>query len=241
MRMTGNLAQIIALTTFGNCCLKGLHLAADFYPKNSAFQCCKSVDFRQNKKSFLSSKPQEIVVAKNPFEWFELLTRGGCTKLRLLYFHSSNQSFAPDHMLAGFVGGGGQWYIEASYKDHFDYWADRWKVTDLNAADKLIWTVSYGLTKTQKRSDYAKQNLAESKERLATALTEIAEFAQSSELPHFANEFKGQNMRSKVICLKRTIITETSFVQTFILYQRVKSYTQLAVPGCLAEWGRGTI
>ena len=104
--MIGNLAQIITLTTFGNCYLRTGRLKPDFYPKNTSFQFCKSVDFRHVKKSIFSSKSKEIVVAKDPVKWFKLLKRDACIKLRLRYCHSSNQSFAPDHMLAGLVGGG---------------------------------------------------------------------------------------------------------------------------------------
>ncbi len=43
--MTGTLAQLIALTAYGNAYLTTGNLPDDFYPSNTTFQFCKTVDF----------------------------------------------------------------------------------------------------------------------------------------------------------------------------------------------------
>ncbi len=128
--MTGTLAQIIAITSFGNDYLKSGKLI-DFYPQNSTFQHCDFVDFREmrNKK--------EVVIAKNPIEWFKYLESKKCLKLRLFY-QSSNKD---DYKFAGFVGGGGNWFIETIFSQHSDLWVSHW---DYNKKlDKKPWQVTY--------------------------------------------------------------------------------------------------
>jgi hypothetical protein len=50
----------------------------------------------------------------------------------------------PDRMLAGFVGGGGRWLIEAVNPPGSDDWPARWEVGDRTRADRKIWRVTYG-------------------------------------------------------------------------------------------------
>lgn len=69
--MTGTLAQIIALTAFGNDFLKNGTISTDFNTTNTTFQFCNKVNFREFKKQFFFSKPKENVIADNPTEWFQ--------------------------------------------------------------------------------------------------------------------------------------------------------------------------
>lgn len=111
--MTGTLAQIIALTAFGNDFLKNGTIPTDFNTANTTFQFCNKVDFREFKKLFFFLKPKETVIASTPTEWFQYLKSDGCKHLRLYFEYSKDQSFAKDQKLAGLVGGGGSWLIEA--------------------------------------------------------------------------------------------------------------------------------
>ena len=72
----------------------------------------------------------------------------------------------------------------------FNYWAEQWQVANPKGTGDLIWTVNYGLVKSQNQSDHTMRDLTECKAKLATVLTEIAEFAVAEELPHFAQEFE---------------------------------------------------
>lgn len=133
--MTGPLAQIISLTSYGNEILQSGQLPVNYYPRNSTFQFCNLVDFRDFKKSFFFSKPKETVIAQNPNQWFDFLKLGGCKKIRLHYQSSKDQPFAADYKLAGMVGDGGTWLIETVYYDYSNYWSNRWEVTRQNASD----------------------------------------------------------------------------------------------------------
>jgi hypothetical protein len=91
--MTGTLAQLIGLTTYGNAYLMKGNLPNDFYPSNTIFQFCKTVDFITIKKVYFISKLKEAVVADNPLKWFLMLKKDGCKKLRLYFQNSKDQRF----------------------------------------------------------------------------------------------------------------------------------------------------
>ncbi|WP_445736980.1 hypothetical protein [Mariniflexile sp.] len=115
--MTSILAQTISLTSFGNEYLLNGKLK-EFFPKHSSFEHCSSVQFIANKKKTFFSTKKEMRIAENPEFWFELLKKENCKKLRL-YFKTSKLD---DHKSAGAVGGGGNWFIEAVYKNYSDFW-----------------------------------------------------------------------------------------------------------------------
>ena len=63
--MTGILAQTITLTSYGNEYLENGKLN-DFYPQNSSFEHCHSVEFKEiNKKYFFSKKNRNSLCRKS--------------------------------------------------------------------------------------------------------------------------------------------------------------------------------
>lgn len=187
--MTGNLSQIVTLTTFGNDYLKNGKLPVDFYPNNTSFQFCNKVDFREFKSTFFFKKLKEIVIAENPNEWFKYLKRDGCKKLRLYFQSSKDQSMAKDHKLAGMVGGGGTWLIEAVYDTYSNGWANRWSVTKQDDPDHKIWTVNYGMTVKKLPTIDLQIDQTEIKLKLKQTLTEIADFALKHNLKTWRDLF----------------------------------------------------
>ncbi|MFT3981261.1 MAG: hypothetical protein QM687_12370 [Ferruginibacter sp.] len=188
--MTGILSQIIALTAYGNDFLKNGKIPSEFDSANTTFQFCNRIDFKEFKKPFFFSKSKEKVVAENPTKWFEYLKIGGCKLLRLYFEYSKDQSFAKDHKLAGFVGGGGTWLIEAIYDDYSNYWENRWEVTNQNAPDNKIWTVNYGLTLAKQHISNLKIDNQKIKNELGQVLAEIAGFAFKKDLQNWGELFE---------------------------------------------------
>jgi hypothetical protein len=187
--MTGILAQVIALTTYGNDYLINGIVPAKFDIENTTFQFCNNVDFREFKQAIFSSKLKEKVIAKNPTEWFKYLKAGGCKHLRLFFESSKDQSLAKDHQLAGMVGGGGVWLIETIYDNYSNYWRNQWEVTNQNAADNKIWNVNYGMiVKNQQTSNLQIDNQSV-REKLRQTLTDIADFAFKQNLQYWGEQF----------------------------------------------------
>lgn len=191
--MTGTIAQIIALTAFGNDFLKNGNLPADF-ESNTNFQFCKSIDFCEFRNQPQTVKPEAYIVADQPAEWFSYLKNDGCKYLRLYFQSSADQTLAKDHKLAGMIGGGGTWLIEAVYPVYSNFWASRWIVADQHAADRKIWAVNYGLTAEKKPTVNQQIDNNAVKERLNATLTEIADFAFNQDLENWGETF--ENARS---------------------------------------------
>jgi hypothetical protein len=188
--MTGTLAQIIALTTYGNDYLINGKIPPDFNSTNTTFQFCNKVDFMEFKRQFFFSQLKRVVIANNPTEWFHYLKKDGCKHLRLYFEYSKDQSFAKDHKMAGFVGGGGSWLIEAVYDNYSNYWANNWTVTNQNATDKKIWSVSYGMTIKKKKTNNLQVDNQKAKDELKETLTEITNFAHGLNLKYWAETFE---------------------------------------------------
>jgi hypothetical protein len=136
--MTGTVAQLIALISFGNEFLNTGILPDSFYPNNSAFQFCKAVEYIAYKKSLFHDKPKEIIIANDPIEWFRFLKKDSCIKLKLYFKNSEDQLRIADYQSTGLVGGGGTWFIESVYDNHSNFWANNWEVTHSNAADRFL-------------------------------------------------------------------------------------------------------
>ena len=105
--------QIVSLAIHGNAALQGFtgYSAEKFYPANRVFSFCEQTQFVHFVKT--SDKWKEQIVARTPIDWFDLLREEGCFRLGVSYHQSGNRDL-PDHMLVGFVGGGGHWLIEAT-------------------------------------------------------------------------------------------------------------------------------
>lgn len=188
--MTGNLAQIIALTAYGNDYLRNGKITTDFTSTNTTFQFCNNVDFREFKETFFSTKPKEHIIAHNPTEWFKYLESDGCKYLRLYFEYSKDQSFAKDYKLAGLVGGSGKWLIETVFDDYSNYWASRWETTNKQASDRKIWSVNYGMILKKQPISNLQIDNQKIKEKLRQTLTEIADFAFQQDLQNWGERFE---------------------------------------------------
>jgi len=174
--MTGELAQLINLITQYN----SAKTESDLFNDNSTYQYCNILKFVYFKKKFFGGY-KEIEIASSTIEWFKFLRKDKVDKL-LLVFRSDN-SMDSDHKLAGMVGGGGNWFIEAKHSDFSDFWQPKWEVKpNKKENDKRIWNITYGLTiPKQKHFNHPEYDIKTQREKLYNILTEIADFAASNE------------------------------------------------------------
>lgn len=163
--MNTPLAQFIVLATYGNEFLKGkIEIPLSFSNTNSTFQFCSQIIFSTTNQETISGSPEE---------WFLYLKQKGCKALKLYYQSSENKK--DDPMLAGFVGGGGVWLLEAIYENYSDYWSGHWEYEKAN--QKKPWKVTYQLSYPEKQTYNIQMNPQVIKNKLQESLLQISEFA----------------------------------------------------------------
>jgi len=167
----GSIAQILAVTAYGNAFLQGRQIG-EFWPEASVFQFCRDVVFRPGEShSDLS----------DPVRWFADLAAS--TKGLRLHLSGRNDPNISDRNSVGFVGGGSRWIIEAVGNAASSLWEPTWTVDDIEATDRKIWRVTYDCIAPQWRLAAPPSRTLEAvRTDLAGALDEIARFAQRNQL-----------------------------------------------------------
>lgn len=184
--MTGTLAQLVALVAYGNEFLTTGNLPEDFYPQNSVFQFCHSLQFIEVD----GPGGKENLIGTTPLQWYIYLQQQGIQKLELHYQSSNNQEM-PDHKLAGFIGGGGSWLIKLiSDSPIYDYWYGNWAVSHKDDPDQKIWSIDYKHVHRGDLPVYTDESVERVMDLLASILIDISAFAIDIEYENFGNAFK---------------------------------------------------
>ena len=187
--MTGILAQLVALAAHGNHYLESSKLMEKFFPDHSTFKFCNSVKFVTFKKPLFSSKLKTLSAGDNPTDWFNYLKDDGCLGFKLYYQHSEDQNFGKDYKMAGFVGGGGTWYIQTIYKSFSYFWTSKWEGFE-DENKNMGWNVSYGRAMHKfRQKEEATRTSHEVHSALKETLMSISEFSSKHELDHFKEQF----------------------------------------------------
>ena len=186
--MVGTVAQMISLISNGN----------DYFSTkvenkelmlSSTFQFCRFLTFKVKTADKTIYGGNEIIIG-DPYEWMRYIENDGCINLRLLYRRSDNEKSAPDYMTAGFIGGGGQWFIEAVYADKSVLWASRWIANKFGAQDNRIWEVTYMNIGTKDMPENAKDCLNSAKNDLMKSLIDIEKFAIDTNRGEWSERFR---------------------------------------------------
>ena len=187
--MNGELSQLVALCSAANAAMTDSLDKGQVYPDHSVFQFCNAVRFVDIKKG-LFGKFREVERHNNPDDWLRSL-RDTQTIRAWLTFESADNTDAPAHQLAAFVGGGGNWQLVLATDDATDFWKSRWQVTDQNASDNRIWSVTYGCVgKSNHGSPTPVADLNGATSRLRSALTGTRDFADEHELALWSEWFQ---------------------------------------------------
>lgn len=191
--MQGTIAHVVALVLEGNAVLRGVE-SSGLGMEHSANRFCEFVRFVD-----LDETPagwSETQVAADPTEWFRQLKEDGFTELRMSRQPSNHANVdgaeVTDRMLVGFIGGGGQWSVQANKPDRSDQWVARWAIGDQQAPDRRIWRVTYGRVAMDRPPTEVEQiDLAALRDRFRDVLVQIQAFATRKGLDGFAACFAG--------------------------------------------------
>ncbi len=185
--MNGPIAQIVALTCFGNAALSG-HDVGTFFPKNSTCTFCDRVNFVIVEKT-PSEEAKETEVAGTPDEWFAFLKSSAAQGIRLSRTPGNDPKFS-DRITAGFVGGGGTWAMEVLFPPYRgELWIARWEVWNQKAPENRIWRVTYGRVASGVTAMLKSADLADIITRLTESLRDIHAFSAKHECGGFTQRF----------------------------------------------------
>jgi hypothetical protein len=190
--MIGTVAQIVALISHGNNYLEHGPTDPDVLSRNSAFQFCNRVEFWDAGNTRLFFPRRSKLIASGAAEWFEYLRQSGASHLSFKYAHSAEDGVR-DYMMAGFVGGGGEWLIQEFLGEERIEWGSQWELAVEDDAEKKIWRISYRARQTRRSIEEHAFRLDSSRERLERALEEITRFALTNGLgwvDHFQGAMK---------------------------------------------------
>jgi len=185
--MQTSIAQMVALTCYGNAAIQGRQAA--FLPSHSTCQYCEWVKFIAGGRQ-ANGTDETITVAASPAAWIEYLLKSGMQGLRL---HQRAQNLAanfPDRISSAFVGGGRQWRIEGLRSDETsEFWLSKWEVGNKDAPEHKIWRVTYGLCEVGVTSAFELRTISSILDDLRTALTEIRNFSETNRCGNFTKCF----------------------------------------------------
>jgi hypothetical protein len=185
--VNGPIAQIVALTCFGNAFLSG-GSSGHFFPANSTCQFCERVAFVTLNKSIFR-KTRETEIANNPDAWFIVLKSHGALGIRLTR-SAQNSSWLSDRMSAGLVGGGGNWKMEVLFPGQTsEFWMARWEVGNQEAPDRRIWRVTYRCVSRARTIRPVTGDLAKATAALYENLKEIRAFSAKMKADVFTKYF----------------------------------------------------
>lgn len=156
---------------------------------NSAFQFCKSISFVALETT-AAGHTKEVAIAPTPDDWLLRLRQMEARGARLAHAPGPDPTL-PDRMAVAFVGGGGSWSLEVLRRDGTtETWLARWEVTDRNAPDRNIWSVTYGLMSVLATAATPRPDLAAVTETLRTALINIHAFSRQHRCDPFTGMFQ---------------------------------------------------
>lgn len=206
--MNGALSQLVSLCSAANGIIADRIDLGAFYPSNAEFTFCNSVRFVEAKVG-LRRKPREVLRHGDPNDWLRSLRKSTETRAWLSFSGTENPR-APDHQMAGFVGGGGDWKLNVTANGFTESWMSRWEVTNRNTKNNRIWGVTYVCSDTPSRvTRIPLPDLALVTKRLHSTLYQARQFAAMHSYDTWAKKF------SKALdCLEPTTrVTFPEYVQ----------------------------
>jgi hypothetical protein len=184
--MDGPIAQIVALTCHGNAYLRGAEVT-EFSLQNSTAIFSDRIEFVAFQKGFFG-KVHKKTLADSPQAWFDLIKRIGATRIYLQV--AQNNEHGPDRMTAAFIGGGAKWSMEAQFAhNRSETWTGHWQVSNRDAPDRRIWSVTYARVSEDSATEPNLINLADAATNLTVALREIQLFSATHDRGGFTRLF----------------------------------------------------
>jgi len=212
--MQGFVENALMLVCAGNAHRAGRDMTG-FWPDAPTFKFMKVCEFRLPPESG-NDKDDYPVVASNPLEFFQL-QGANCRGYRLHHTvrkrQPSQQTDTPDRMLAGFVGGGPRFLIEAVGQFNSELWEPFHRLGDRNDPSRRIWLCTHILQAQIPATESEPVDLAVALSDLRTVLPEIEDYAREEKYDNFADCFANASK-----ALASTAVEEFPWIVDIVKY-----------------------
>jgi hypothetical protein len=179
--MTGELSQMIWLTSAVNAYLIEQLDAADFYPGNPIFHHAQNVRFVQPGWLGIGGK----TLAEEPRSWLAQLRQKGAKRAHLCRTRSATA--LPHHGNDSINGD--SWALQIDFPGHCDHWTTQWETARTRAGDGKIWSITYRLTEREPYAPTPQVPLLPIVKEMKTALASIRHFTDAREMQHWTDIF----------------------------------------------------
>ncbi len=193
--MNGHVYTNLMLTCAANLSLRGGDITG-FWPGSDAFRFTGACDFREPPHE-PGDGVEYPLVASDPLDWFAKL-KPGFRGLRLHHTarkRAANQrTEVSDRMLAGMVGGGQRWLIEAVGEGASELWEGFERIGDREEPNRKIWLWTFirqgNAPRAAMDADVAGPGLDDAVAHFRQALTEVEAYARTESYDNFAEIFR---------------------------------------------------
>jgi hypothetical protein len=188
--MQGFTENALMLVAAGNAFMAGRDMSG-FWPDAPTFKFMKLCEFRLPPASG-NDADEYPLVASDPMEFFQLQKAnfGGYRLRHTIRKRGPNQQTdTPDRMLAGFVGGGPRFLIEAVGQFNSELWEGFHRLGDRNDPERRIWLCTHIMQGMVPVKDAQPVGLSEALSDLRVALPEIEAYAREQKYDNFADCF----------------------------------------------------
>jgi hypothetical protein len=193
--MNGHVYTNLLLTCAGNRFL-GVGDIAGFWLGSDAFRFTQSCEFREL-PSVVEDGAAYPLVANDPLDWFVTL-KPGVRGLRLHHTArkraANQQTEVSDRMLAGMVGGGQRWLIEAVGESDSELWEGFERIGDREEPNRKIWLWTFirqgKAPRTAMDADVSGLGLDDAVAHFRQALTDVEAYARTESYDNFAEIFR---------------------------------------------------
>jgi hypothetical protein len=188
--MQGPTENALMLVAAGNAFQAGRDMRG-FWPDAPTFKFLKLCEFRLPPESG-NDKDEHPLVASDPMEFFAL-QKANCKGYRLHFTKRqrgpNQQTDTPDRMLAGFVGGGPRFLIEAVGQFNSELWEGFHRLGDRNDPDRRIWLCTHIMQGMIPAKEVEPVDSAAVLANLRKVLPEIEAYAREEKHDNFADCF----------------------------------------------------
>lgn len=219
--MQGGIAQTISLVFAANAWRR--KIAYSGWPNASVYQFCDNVSFIGRKRAGFFGFGRSLVLV-DPNAWLDTLPEGMAgARLRVM---PRNEREISDRESVGFANGGPMFFAQIAAPTS-EAWYGKWQVTNQEAPDQRIWSVTYQNLPNM-AAEVRPKSQQEVHDALVKALDDVLRFSEAHKLGFSETFVAAKNALGDEIPLR-------DFYHDDLVPTELLSLTELQIFSCAAK------